>query len=167
MSSAADIQNSHSDRRRQRASWWSRLRGALQPSDRGVENQGDPLAVKTAQPQDIGSPARTGIVLPFPIHGEALLVKLAEELRSRVAGRGAEWDPLLLQMTHCPRSRLSIDRTTYIEFNPDRVEYRAVIEASGETRVILETVDFDALVQFVQLYVVARPAETATLEAAS
>jgi hypothetical protein len=167
MSSAADIENSPSDRRRQRTSWWSRLRGALQPSDRGVGNQGDASAAVTAPPHDIGSRARTGMVLPFPIHGEALLVKLAEELRSRVAERGPEWDPLLLQMSHWPRSRLSIDRTAYIEFHPDRVEYRAVIEASGETRVILETVDFDALVNFVQLYVVARPAEAAALEAAS
>jgi hypothetical protein len=166
MSTAADIPNSHSDRRSQSTTWWSRLRGVLRHSERDVENQCHPLADVTAQPHDIGSPARTGSVLPFPIYGEALLVRLAEELRSRVADRGPEWDPLLLQMSRRPRSRLSIDRTAYIEFHQDRVEYRAVIEVSRETRVVLETADFDALVKFVQLYV-ARPAETAALEVAS
>jgi hypothetical protein len=188
MSSVMDIQNRRSDRGPKGPTWWSRLRSALLARVGGVENQcgrRDPLAPMaapslvpaaccnerdgrtTAQPPDQSSPVRNGVILPFPIHGEALLVKLAEVLRSRIADRSPVWDPLLLQMSRCPRSRLSIDRRAYIEFHQDCSEYRAVIEASHETKVILETADFDALVDFLLPYVVTRLAGPAALESAT
>jgi hypothetical protein len=178
-----DIENGRSDRQSNGLALWSRLRSLL--LSRGVANQGGrallavvtapslvPVASSaasdegsvTAPSQDQNSPPKSGVILPFPIHGEALLVKLAEVLRSRVADGGQEWDPLLLQMSRCPRSRLSIDRRAYIEFHQDRSEYRAVIEASHETKVILETADFDALVDFVQQYLMGRLAKPASLE---
>lgn len=188
MSDVMDIEDRHSDGQRKSVTWWSRLRSALLARDGGVENQRgrrDPLAPMTApslvptvycddgdgrataQHLDKSSPARSGVILPFPIHGEALLVKLADVLRSRIADRSPEWDPLLLQMSRRPRSRLSIDRKAYIEFHEDCSEYRAVIEASHETKVILETADFDTLVDFVLPYVIARLADPAALEAVS
>jgi len=88
--------------------------------------------------------ATGGVLLPFPIHGEALLVKLADLLRSRVGDCGPECDPFLFAMSRCPRARLSLDRTAYVEFDAERVEFRAVIEAVPKTKVILETADFDA-----------------------
>jgi hypothetical protein len=189
MNSVTDIENRQGDRQPKCPTLWSRLRRALLPADRGVEDQSgrrDPGAVVSepefvpekstaagdggeviAQLTEEGAPAPSGILLPFPIHGEALLVKLAEVLRNRVADRVLECDPLLLQMSRCPQSRLSVDRRAYIEFHEERCEYRAVIEASEETKVILETADFDVLVDFVLPYVVARLAEPAALEAAS
>jgi hypothetical protein len=186
MSSVMDIHDRQNDRQDKNPKWWSRLRSVLLSRDHGVENQSggrDPLAVVTApslvpktssearadgcaavQLHEQGSAATGGVILPFPIHGEALLVKLAAVLRSRIADRSSEWDPLLLEMSRCPRSRLSIDSRAYIEFHQDCCEYRAVIEASRETKVILETVDFDALVDFVLPYVVARLAEPAALQ---
>jgi len=111
--------------------------------------------------------AEAGIILPFPIHGEALLVKLAEVLRNRIADHSPEWDSLLPQLSRRPWSRLSIDRQAYVEFHEDRGEYRAVIEASLGTKVIIETADFDVVVDFVLQYVTGRLAEPAELEAAS
>jgi hypothetical protein len=189
MNSATDVQNRKGDRQPKCSTLWSRLRGALLSADRGAETEcdhRDPLSVVTepalvaeqsgeagddgeviARPQEEGSTAPSGVLLPFPVHGEALLVKLAEVLRNRIADRALEWDPLLLQMSRCPQSRLSIDHRAYIEFDQDRCEYRAVIEASQETKVILETVDFDALVDFVLPYIAARLSRPAALEAAS
>jgi hypothetical protein len=168
---------------------WAWLRSALPSQDCSVENQcggrdsssvataaslipaasgkAQDTGSTTAQPEGKSSPASVGVILPFPIHGEALLVKLAEVLRNRIADRGPVSDPLLLTMSRCPRSRLSIDRAAHVEFHQDRSEYRAVIEASRETKIILETADFDTLVDVVVLYVVERLAEPAALDAAS
>ena len=105
--------------------------------------------------------------MPFPVHGEALLVRLADALRSRVAGSCSERDPLLLKMSRHPGSRLVIDQNAYVEFDSDRAAFQAVIEAASDTRVTLDTTDFDTLVRFVAQYVAERPAEPATLEAVS
>src|SRR5262249_50100040 len=58
-----------------------------------------------------------GVLLSFPIRGEALLVKLAAELRKRVADYGPQRDPFLLAIARCPDARLVIDRHAYIEFS--------------------------------------------------
>ena len=126
-----------------------------------------PDCVRAAQLPGDGGSETSATILPFPIHGEALLVGLAERLRNRIIDRGPESDPLLLLMSRGPRSRLVIDRAAHVEFHRECCEYRAVIEASPGTRVILETVDFDALVDFVLQYVVARLAQPAALKAAS
>jgi len=113
------------------------------------------------------SPEGGAAILPFPIHGEALLVKLAAVLRRRVGHAAPEQDPLLLQITRGAGSRLSIDQAAVVEFNPERREYRAVIEAQPSTRLILETTDFDALVDFVLPYVAGRLASPREQEATS
>jgi hypothetical protein len=106
----------------------------------------------------------SGILLQFPLHGEALLVKLADRLRLRLASGGAERDPLLLTMSRCPGSRLSIDSSAYVAFDAHRSAYQVVIEAATDTRITLDTTDFDAAVNFVLLYIVERPTEPAALE---
>jgi hypothetical protein len=111
--------------------------------------------------------AANSVVLRFPIHGEALLVRLADLLRSRLADRSPEHDPLLFTMSRGLQSRLSIDRMAYVEFFSDRAEFRVAIEASPQTKVILETADFDAVVDFVGQYISARLAELPALEVAS
>ena len=115
---------------------------------------------------DGNGPAAGATVLLFPIHGEALLVRLAEVLRRRVDDMKLGCDPLLLQIARSSRTRLSIDPTAYVEFMPECAEFRAVLEAQHGIRVILETADFDALVDFVVPYVGLRLAEC-DLEAAS
>ncbi|RZN08876.1 hypothetical protein CWO91_20415 [Bradyrhizobium genosp. SA-3] len=109
----------------------------------------------------------TGVVLRFPIRGEALLVKLADLLRKQVAGCAPERDPLLLTMSRCPGSRLSIDRIAYIDFLADRSTYHLVIEAAPDARITLDTTDFDTVVNFVVQYVTGRNAEPVALEAVS
>lgn len=166
---------------------WAWLRDAVLSVDAGADDAGggrDAVAVAPAQlagcayadadraaaavsPDDGVAPAADGVVLPFPIHGEALLVRLADVLRNRIRDRGPERDPLLLQLSRSPRSRLSIDRAAHVEFHHERCEYRAVIEAQPGTKVILETTDFDALVDFIVRYLTERLVESAGLEAAS
>lgn len=161
------------DKHRSHGAWWRWLRGLL-PLTASDARENDVLPV--VSPSVVPAPGAaadrlasaatrrgdgpaTGVVLPFPIHGEALLVKLAELLRCRVEQLGPQRDPLLLQIARCPRTRLSIDQTAYVEFIPEYAEYRAVIEAQLGTRVILETAEFDALVDFVVPYVATRLAE--------
>jgi hypothetical protein len=111
--------------------------------------------------------APSGILLQFPVRGEALLVRLADLLRSRIADRGVERDPLLLLISRCPGSRLSIDRSAYVEFLADRCMYCVAIEAQPDTRVTVETTDFDTVVKFVVQYVAERLSEKVFLEVAS
>ncbi|MBR0960669.1 hypothetical protein JQ566_25365 [Bradyrhizobium japonicum] len=109
----------------------------------------------------------TGLVLHFPIRGEALLVKLADLLRKQVASGAPERDPLLLTMSRCPGSRLSIDRIAYVDFLADRSTYHVVIEAAADARITLDTTDFDTVVNFVVQYVTGRNSGPVALEAVS
>lgn len=106
-------------------------------------------------------------VLSFPIRGEALLVQMAERLRQRVGDRGGAHEPLVLTLSRCPHSRLTIDWTTYVEFNPQLATYRVVIDAAPGTRFTIETADFDMVVSFIAPYVTDRLSDRASLEAAS
>jgi hypothetical protein len=112
-------------------------------------------------------PVSNARLLPFPIRGEALLVGMAERLRQRVGDRCWTEDPLLLFLSRCPNSRLTIDRNTYVEFDAGRSAYRVVLDAAPGTRFTVETFDFDAVVSFVAPYVTDRLAEAIPLGAAS
>lgn len=118
-----------------------------------------------------GHGARDAVVLRFPLHGEALLVKLADMLRRRISHGGPERDPLLLALSRRPGShsgaRLSIDRCAYVEFDAERSAYHVAIEAAPDTTVSLDTTDFDAVVNFVVQYAAERIAAAPTLEVAS
>lgn len=108
-----------------------------------------------------------GILLQFPVRGEALLVRLADLLRSRIADRKLACDPLFLRISRCPGYRLSIDGSGYVEYLADRGTYCVAIEPQPDTRVTMETTDFDTVVKFVVQYVAARLSEQVLLEAAS
>lgn len=116
---------------------------------------------------DDGKPPCVAVVLPFPIRGEALLVRLADLLRSRVANYSAGRHAFLLTMSRAPRSCLVIDRASYVEFHAGRSMYHVVVEAASETTVTLDTTDFDTLVQFVVQYINGRLSELRALEVAS
>ena len=107
------------------------------------------------------------VLLQFPVRGEALLVRLADLLRTCIADRGLERDPLFLLISRCPGSRLSIDRSAYVEFLADRCVYHVAIEAQPDTRVTVETADFDTVVRLVVEYVAERLSEKVLLEVAS
>jgi len=110
---------------------------------------------------------REAAVLRFPIRGEALLVKLADLLRARLATVALSSNPFLVTMSRAPRSRLLIDTVSSIEFDPGRSAFHVVLQASPETTLTLDTTDFDSLVQFVVEYVNGRISECRALEVAS
>ncbi|WP_244499725.1 hypothetical protein [Tardiphaga robiniae] len=109
----------------------------------------------------------SGTVLQFPLRGEALLVRLAELLRRRVAELVPQFDRLLLTLSRHPLLRLSIDESAYIEFDTQSTEFDLVIEAPSGTRMIIQTTDFDAVVKFVLQYVVEKLSDETVLEAAA
>jgi hypothetical protein len=112
--------------------------------------------------------ARTATLLPFPIHGEALLVRLAEQLRNNVANRVPEHDPLLLGVSRRrPCSCLTIDRSAYVDFDASSASYRVVIATAPDTTITAETTDFDIVVKFVAQYVGNRLSDGVIAETAS
>jgi hypothetical protein len=148
----------HDDTQPGRWTLWSWRRGAPAAAGSGLS------AVDSVVGPD--RPSTTGTLLAFPIRGEALLVRLADQLRSRIATCGPDQEALLLTMTRCPGSRLSIDRASYVEFRKDRSDYRVAIEAAPDTKITLETSDFDTLVEFVVQYLMDKHSTAATLGAA-
>jgi hypothetical protein len=125
-----------------------------------VPHQAPPAAI----PADS---AQTAMLLPFPIRGEALLVKLAELLRTRAAGRNLEQDPLLLEISRRSHARMSIDQSAYVEFHANGAIYHVVVEAMPDTTIKVETTDFDTVVKFVLQYVDERLAAASKSEVAS
>jgi hypothetical protein len=130
-----------------------------------IATESDSAAVLPRTRRDLAG--QRAILLPFPLRGEALLVQLAGQLRARMADHRLDRDPLILLVTRCPGSRLSIDRAAYVEFLDDRGTYCVAIEAEPDTKVTLETTDFDTVVRFVVQYVAERMSEPAALEVAS
>jgi hypothetical protein len=180
MSTAVDTRD---DTQKGGLTLWSWLRGALFSVDRRVDDD-RARSIVVAAPS-FASPARapvqrgneqrggrenaskSGVVLRFPIHGEALLVKLADLLRERVANDRFEGDPLLLTMSRRPGSRLFIDRAAYVQFEAHRGVYHVAIETAPDTSLTLETTDFDIVVQFVVQYVTEKRFGPAAMGAAS
>ncbi|AUC99487.1 hypothetical protein CWS35_09525 [Bradyrhizobium sp. SK17] len=114
---------------------------------------------------ELGEQTR-GEVLPFPVHGEALLVKLADVLRRHVARRQPADDVLLLTISRSPWVRLSIDAAAYVDYLSEIGTFQAAIEAGPDTKVILKTTDFDALASFVTQYVNEKLTDRGSTEAA-
>ena len=93
-------------------------------------------------------------VLPFPIRGEALLVRLADLLRSRFGGGEYAGNPPPFEITRTPRSRLIIDRAAYVEILDECGPiFLVAIEAAPDTTVSVETADLDVVVGFIMHYV--------------
>jgi hypothetical protein len=110
---------------------------------------------------------RDAILLSFPIRGEALLVRLVAALRERLRSGMSGDDPFILTISRSPRLRLSIDRAAYVEFRAESASFHLTIEAAPESRVTLETTDFDTLVKFAMQYVAGDHRDLRTLEVAS
>ncbi len=85
----------------------------------------------------------------------------------RVADRAASRDTFLLTLSRRPRSRLTIDHAAYVEFHAERAAYHLVIEFVPDTRIAVETGDFDTVVKFVAQYVSDRLSDPVITEAAS
>jgi hypothetical protein len=151
------------------------LRGVMRYFDHGRDGVGDdrvarlqPLSMRhgrVAEHRPSQYAPVCGDVLPFPIRGEALLVRLAEVLRRRLTERGPDRDPLLLTISRCPGSRLLIDGVAYVDYVSDLSTYRAAVEALPDTKVIVETSDFDVLVSFIVQYLTDGRSEPAATEA--
>ena len=147
------------------------LRGVMRYFDHGGDALGDnrvarlqPLSMRhggVAEYRPAPCAPASADVLPFPIRGEALLVRLAEVLRRRLPERGSDRDPLLLTISRCPGSRLLIDGVAYVDYLSDLSTYRAAVEALPDTKVIVETSDFDVLVSFIVHYLADRCSEPA------
>ncbi len=103
-----------------------------------------------------GGDCVSSVVLPFPIRGEALLVKLANELRGRVTAGELEDDPFLATISRGRRARLSIDRDAYVEFNAEDETFHLKIDAAPVLALTLETKEFTRLVEFVFQYFAER-----------
>jgi hypothetical protein len=146
------------------ATLWAWLRRGASRMAAGSAQQ-DVSAVLS--PANVGLVHEPGIVLPFPLRGEALLVRLAELLRRRVEELVPRSERLTLTLSHHPALRLSIDESAFVEFDTRSGEFNLVIEAPSGTRMIIQTTDFDAVVKFVLQYVVEKLSDDAVLEAAS
>ncbi|TAI60452.1 hypothetical protein CWO89_40600 [Bradyrhizobium sp. Leo170] len=103
-----------------------------------------------------GGDCVSSVVLPFPIRGEALLVKLANELRGRVTAGELEDDPFLATISRGRRARLSIDRDAYVEFDAEDESFHLKIDATPVLTLTLETKEFTRLVEFVFQYFAER-----------
>jgi hypothetical protein len=122
---------------------------------------------KTEPSRVVKGSGATATLLPFPIRGEALLVKLATQLKGIVEKDQLRRSPFLFAMTHAPHARLLIDEMAHAEFDVVRGEYRIQVLVTPDTRVTAETTDFDVMVDFIAQYMRERLVETSALEVAS
>jgi hypothetical protein len=106
------------------------------------------LTVDAPLQSEIGREANEAAILYFPLRGEALLARLADRLRDKLASDASGRDPFLLTLSRGQRPCLSIDRSAYVEFHAERASFHIVIDAAPDSRVTLETTDFDTVLKF-------------------
>ena len=124
------------------------------------------IEIRPAAP--VGAPdEESGVLLPFPIRGEALLVRLAGVLRDSLMCNAPGAGPFLLTLSRVPRSRLSIDGAAYVEFRAETATFQLTVETAPDSRMTLETGDFDTLVKFVVEYIAEKRRDPRQLEVAS
>lgn len=98
-----------------------------------------------------------GAVVAFPLSGHTRLVQLAQGLKQPFVDLGlADCEPLILQVRGGARPCLWIDSTAYVEFRGPELGYLAVFNDAFETRMTLETLDFDAIARLAHTYIAAR-----------
>ncbi len=130
---------------------------ASEPRDVIMADVARPDVVPPVLPQQDN--LKTAVLLPFPIRGEALLVKLADQLRSRIANNAASRGSFDLTLSRQPHSRLTIDAAAHVEFRAGRATYHLVIELVHDTRIEVASGDFDTIVKFIAQYVADRLSE--------
>ncbi|WP_245286396.1 hypothetical protein [Bradyrhizobium sp. ARR65] len=153
-----------------RRTLWSRLREIVLAFGTTCVGRRNEYAASAAFGHSAQSdtPERCGTaVLPFPIRGEAVLVRLAHTLRSRFGDADQDGDPLLLTIARGAQCRLTIDQAAYVEFCREWPGFHVAIEAAPSTTVSLKTADFDIVVGFVLHYLGEKLGTPAMLEAAS
>ncbi|MDQ8728090.1 hypothetical protein [Bradyrhizobium sp. LHD-71] len=96
--------------------------------------------------------AKGAEIVAFPRVEQARLIGLARDLKQRLGDR----EPLQLCIEGGATPRLWIDSTAYVEFRGAQIGYRAVLDSVFETRLTMETLDFDSISDFVRYYVMAR-----------
>jgi len=97
----------------------------------------------------------TGQVLVFPLSAEAQLLRIAEGLRSRV-GPSCSTDDVALELSRRSGACLKVDADTTVDFDGARGVFRVVVEATYDTRLTLQTKQFDAVVNFLAQYLLER-----------
>jgi hypothetical protein len=120
--------------------------------------------VSTAAFEDHRALGDDSVVLPFPIYGEALLVRLADLLRRHVGNRTPVDNPFLFSLSRRPGSWLAIDHRSWVEFVASRAEFHFQVEVAPNTSITIRTIDFNALVEFVVQYVSAQLAKPPSSE---
>lgn len=140
--------------------WFLRMRMwfATLPVGRATATSPAPIA-SSEVPYVQGAQSTSAQVLSFPYRGNALLVKLAEILKTRIADAPKHADRFALTLTRAPRLRLDIDETAYVEFDAGRSTFVMVVDVAPGTQLTLDTEDFDTLARFVVQYVRDKLAE--------
>ena len=123
------------------------------------------LALPPASFSATGSANATGIrrqdnVVDFPGLNRNVLVRLAHELSALVDDSAAlcaddEGDPVLLLLTTGSDPRLWVDSTSHVAVCEVRSVFRVVLGENLDTRVSLETGEFDRVKQFIWEYLLA------------
>lgn len=110
---------------------------------------GSETAGKVATP--VGAPGAA--VLPFPMTGRGLLLRLAQDLGHLVGKDDAEaGDPVLLALAPGSQQRLTIDSTAYVDVREGILPYRVVLGDEFATRITLETTDVAEVHSFISQY---------------
>ena len=130
-----------------------------------TESHGQLLALPPASFSAAGPANSTGIrrednVVDFPGPNRNVLVRLAHELGARIDDSAAlcsdeEGDPVLLLLTTGSAPRLWVDSTSHVEVCEVRSIFRVVLGENLDTRVSLETGEFDRVKQFIWEYLLA------------
>jgi hypothetical protein len=144
-------------------SWFAKAQVTARPSagdgqaavrERLVASNVTPLRTEAeaARPDAHKGVEREGaVVLRFPIHGEALLVKLADELH-RIVGSPSR-EAFDLTLTGRPHAHLTINSSAFVAFDATTGLYELVVELTEDTRIEVKSRDFDTIVRFVAQYV--------------
>lgn len=108
---------------------------------------------KFPTPRDGDCDESSAEVLQFPVHGQAVIVELANRLRRRLHGQGASEGQLLLTLSPSPDIRLRLDASTYVEFVPASAKYRLAVQMAPDSSLVLETTQLDTVAEFAIQYV--------------
>ncbi len=112
----------------------------------------DRIASRDASQRSVSVP-QLATVVPFPLNGRGVLLKLARELGDAAeAGVADVDDPVLLTLARGDNQRLLIDSTAYMEIGQEPLPYRVVLGDAFTTRITLETADVTEARGFISQY---------------
>ncbi len=94
-----------------------------------------------------------GEVVAFPDTDLIRLERFARDIRARLERGNMDRDAFALRVIPGTNPRLWIDDEAFVEFDAAQRCHRMVVQASGATRVIFETSDFERIDRFVRHYI--------------